>query len=86
MSTVKEEKKKPYASPHARSNAEIPKPSLEGEGRVHIVGTPDYIAPEVLKGESAEGFPSDWWGLGVILYEMLTGCPPFNATDMETVF
>jgi serine/threonine protein kinase len=43
-----------------------------------IVGTPDYISPEILKGESSTNFSTDYWSLGVMMYEMLVGVPPFN--------
>ncbi|KAH7278246.1 hypothetical protein KP509_38G032500 [Ceratopteris richardii] len=47
------------------------------------VGTPDYIAPEVLlkKGYSME---CDWWSLGAIMFEMLVGYPPFHSDDPMT--
>lgn len=44
------------------------------------VGTPDYIAPEVF-GKSGYNETIDWWSLGVILYEMLVGYPPFYSDD-----
>jgi len=47
-------------------------------------GTPEYLAPELLLGH---GYTKavDWWTLGVLLYEMLTGLPPFydeNTNEM----
>jgi serine/threonine kinase 38 len=44
------------------------------------VGTPDYIAPEVF-GKKGYNETADWWSLGVIVFEMLIGYPPFFADD-----
>lgn len=45
-----------------------------------IVGTPMYISPEVVRGESALA-PADLYSLGVMLFEMVAGQPPFDAAD-----
>ena len=56
------------------------------EGIHHIVGTPDYIAPEVVLQKSNTNYSLDWWSLGVILFEFLVGIPPFNDNTMQAIF
>ncbi|KAL4567509.1 hypothetical protein LXL04_023094 [Taraxacum kok-saghyz] len=47
------------------------------------MGTPDYIAPEVLL-KKGYGMECDWWSLGAIMYEILVGYPPFYSHDPIT--
>lgn len=49
-----------------------------------FVGTPFYVAPEVIEGEL--GTKSDCWSLGVIMYALLTGRVPFNGVSSQSVF
>ncbi|KAG0300851.1 AGC protein kinase Gad8 [Dissophora globulifera] len=48
-------------------------------------GTPEYLAPELLLGQ---GYTKtvDWWTLGVLLYEMLTGLPPFYDENIHEMY
>ncbi|XP_055818880.1 probable serine/threonine protein kinase IRE [Solanum dulcamara] len=50
-----------------------------------VVGTPDYLAPEILLG-IGHGATADWWSVGVILFELLVGIPPFNAEHPQQIF
>jgi len=56
---------------------------LTQAGRVS--GTPYYIAPEMARGQ-AVSFQSDLYSAGVVLYEMLTGKPPFTGQSMQVMF
>ncbi|KAK4459896.1 Serine/threonine-protein kinase cek1 [Cladorrhinum samala] len=56
-----------------------------GDTNRRFVGTPDYLAPETIKGEPQDE-TSDWWSVGCILYEFLCGIPPFHADEADEVF
>ncbi len=49
-----------------------------------LVGTPHYIAPELLDGAEPTR-ASDWYAVGVILHEVLTGAPPFEGSAFEVL-
>jgi serine/threonine protein kinase len=52
--------------------------------RGSLVGTPQYMAPERLVGEEADG-SADTYAAGVMLYEMLAGVPPFEGTSVSAI-
>lgn len=56
-----------------------------GEGVKDFVGTPEFVSPEVLKDEPAT-VAADMWGVGVILYQLLTGRMPFSAPSEWLIF
>jgi serine/threonine protein kinase len=48
-----------------------------------VVGTPQYMAPEVYRG--ASGIEADLWSVGIITFECLVGCVPFHAGDLDGI-
>lgn len=50
-----------------------------------FIGTPAYIAPEVIRREDYDS-NVDWWSLGIMMYELLYGRSPFNSKDQRKIF
>jgi polo-like kinase 1 len=62
------------------------KVEFEGEKKKTICGTPNYIAPEVLDGKIGHSYEVDNWSLGVIVYTLLVGKPPFETSDVKSTY
>ena len=59
---------------------------FEGDRKRTICGTPNYIAPEVLDGKQGHSYEVDIWAIGVIIYTLIIGKPPFETSDVKTTY
>jgi serine/threonine protein kinase len=58
-------------------------PTLVGNS---FVGTPEYIAPEVISGVKDQTAAIDWWSYGILLYELIFGTTPFHGSSTDQIF
>jgi len=57
---------------------------IRRKGGPRIIGTPDYMAPEVIQEITNTNYSIDWWSVGVMLFEFITGATPFGLEDCDS--
>lgn len=62
----------------------LSKVSSDDDKSHSLTGTAQYMAPEILKGENY-GFAVDWWSLGCVAFDLLTGSPPFTGNNNKKI-
>jgi polo-like kinase 1 len=59
---------------------------FDGEKKRTICGTPNYIAPEILDSKIGHSYEVDYWSIGVILFALLYGRPPFESPEVKQTY
>jgi polo-like kinase 1 len=58
----------------------------QGDKRRTVCGTPNYMAPEIIAGSNGHSYEVDIWALGIVLYVLLIGRPPFETPDVNSTY
>ena len=61
------------------------KMAYDGEKKRTICGNPNYIAPEIIDGKSGYSYEVDIWAIGIIIYTLIIGKPPFESNNKEQI-